>query len=322
MGAPQDSTLAEFLEVDPAVAAAVRKSGAVVALESSVIAAGLPHPHNLEAALACEDAVRAEGALPATIGIVRGRIKVGMSPAEIEAFATAGESIEKASRRDLPHLLATRKNGATTVAGTLLCAGLAGLRFFATGGIGGVHRGWQETLDVSADLEELPRTDLAVVCAGAKAILDLPATLEYLETRGVPVVGFGTGEFPAFYTRESGLALDQRVDTPEEAARLLRTKWRLGVTGAVVIAQPIPSPFALDRAMLERHIADALRDAAAEKIGGKDVTPFLLARIAESTGGASLKANLALLENNARLAARIARAHVRLLAGSAREPRG
>lgn len=312
MRAPQDSTLAEFLEVEPRVAAAVRKSGAVVALESSVIAAGLPHPHNLEAALRCEEAVRAEGAIPATVGIVHGRIKVGMSQAEIEAFATRGDEIEKASRRDLPHLIAGRKSGATTVAGTLLCAGLAGLRFLATGGIGGVHRGWQETLDISADLEELPQSPMAVVCAGAKAILDLPATLEYLETRGVPVVGFGTGEFPAFYTRESGLPLGQRVDTAEEAARLLRVKWRLGLPGAVVFAQPIPTPFALSRAELEGHIARALKDAEVGKISGKDVTPFLLARIAESTGGASLKANLALLENNARLAGRIARAYMRL----------
>ncbi len=312
MRAPQDSTLAEFLEVDPRVAAAVRKSGAVVALESSVIAAGLPQPHNLEAALRCEEAVRAEGAIPATVGIVHGRIKVGMSQAEIEAFATSGDEIEKASRRDLPHLIAGRKSGATTVAGTLLCAGLAGLRFFATGGIGGVHRGWQETLDISADLEELPQSPMAVICAGAKAILDLPATLEYLETRGVPVVGFGTDEFPAFYTRESGLALGQRVDTAEEAARLLRVKWRLGLPGAVVIAQPIPTPFALPRAELEGHIERALKEAAADKIAGKDVTPFLLARIADSTGGASLKANLALLENNARLAGRIARAYTRL----------
>lgn len=315
MRAPQDSTLAEYLDVDPAVAAAVRKAAAVVALESSVIAAGLPHPHNLEAALRCEEAVRAEGALPATVGIVDGRIRVGMSQVEIEAFAEGGETIEKASRRDLPYLLAAGKSGATTVAGTLLCAGLAGLRFLATGGIGGVHRGWQETLDVSADLEELPRSDMAVVCAGAKAILDLPATLEYLETRGVPVVGFGTGEFPAFYTRESGLALNQRVNTAEEAARLLRAKWRLGLSGALVIAQPIPTPFALDRAELERHIEAALADAKAQNIGGKDVTPFLLARIAQSTGGKSLKANLALLENNARLAGRIARAHARLAAG-------
>lgn len=315
MRAPQDSTLAEYLDVDPAVAAAVRKAAAVVALESSVIAAGLPHPHNLEAALRCEEAVRAEGALPATVGIVEGRIRVGMSQFEIEAFAKGGETIEKASRRDLPYLLAAGGSGATTVAGTLLCAGLAGLRFFATGGIGGVHRGWQETLDVSADLEELPRSDMAVVCAGAKAILDLPATLEYLETRGVPVVGFGTGEFPAFYTRESGLTLNQRVDTAEEAARLLRAKWRLGLSGALVIAQPIPTPFALDRAELERHIEAALGDAKAQNIGGKDVTPFLLTRIAQSTGGKSLKANLALLENNARLAGRIARAHARLAAG-------
>lgn len=315
MRAPQDSTLAEFLEVEPTVAAAVRKSGAVVALESSVIAAGLPHPHNLEAALRCEEAVRAEGAIPASVGIVKGRIKVGMSQAEIEAFATGGDEIEKASRRDLPYLIAGKKSGATTVAGTLLCAGLAGLRFFATGGIGGVHRGWQETLDVSADLEELPRSDMAVICAGAKAILDLPATLEYLETRGVLVVGFGTDEFPAFYTRESGLSLGQRVDTPEEAANLLRAKWRLGLPGGVVIAQPIPMPFALDRTELERHIEAALRDAKTQGVDGKDVTPFLLARIAESTGGASLKANLALLENNARLAGRIARAHARLAGG-------
>jgi pseudouridine-5'-phosphate glycosidase len=301
----------EYLEIDATVAAALEKNAAVVALESSVVAAGLPYPENLEAARASEAAVRTEGACPATIGLIDGRIKIGLSPAELEMFARA-DDVPKASRRDIPYLLATKQHGATTVAATLISARLAGIAVFATGGIGGVHRGWQDTMDVSADLEELAETNVAVVCAGAKAILDLPATLEYLETRGVPVVGFGTDEFPAFYTRESGLRLDQRVDTPEAVAGLLHAKWTVGLKGGVVIANPIPSSVAMERSALERHIAAALDAARADGVTGKDLTPFLLDRIATSTGGASLRANMRLLENNASVAARIACAYAML----------
>ncbi len=311
MKAAGHDPIREYLEIDGAVAAALARNVAVVALESSVVAAGLPYPENLEAARASEAAVRAEGACPATIGLIDGRIKIGLSPAEIEMFARA-DDVAKASRRDIPYLLATKQHGATTVAATLIAARLAGIAIVATGGIGGVHRGWQDTMDVSADLEELAETNVAVVCAGAKAILDLPATLEYLETRGVPIVGYGTDEFPAFYTRDSGLKLDQRIDTPEAVAALLHAKWTVGLEGGVVIANPIPSSVAMERSALERHITAALDAARAEGVAGKDLTPFLLDRIADSSGGASLRANMRLLENNARVAARIASAYVTL----------
>ncbi|MFO0998270.1 MAG: pseudouridine-5'-phosphate glycosidase [Alphaproteobacteria bacterium] len=308
MRAARHDPLRRYLEVDARVATALAQCEPVVALESSVVAAGLPYPQNLDAARASEAAVRAEGACPATIGLIGGRIKVGLAPAELEMFARA-DDVPKASRRDIPYLLATGQHGATTVAATLIAARLAGIAVFATGGIGGVHRLWQDTLDVSADLEELARTNVAVVCAGAKAILDLPATLEYLETRGVPVLGYGTDEFPAFYTRESGLRLDQRVDTPEAAAAVIHAKWALGLEGGIVIANPIPASVAMERSALEGHIEAALEAARGQGIAGKDLTPFLLDRIAESSGGASLRANLALLENNAHIAARIARAY-------------
>jgi pseudouridine-5'-phosphate glycosidase len=301
----------DYLEIAPEVREAVRSGAPVVALESSVIAAGLPAPHNLAAARACEAAVRAEGAVPATIAIVNGKIRVGLDDAALSRLASAG-AVEKASRRDLAYLLGTGRDGATTVAGTLVAARLAGIDVFATGGIGGVHRGWRDTLDVSADLEELPRANLAVVCSGAKSILDLPATLEVLETRGVPVIGFGTGAFPAFYARASGLKLVQRVELPEDAALILLAQRRLGLDGAVLFANPCPASVAIDADTLDGHVRDALAAAAQAGVRGKDVTPFLLARIAAATGGASLKANLALLENNARTAARIARAFVKL----------
>ena len=311
MRAARPDPLADYLDIAAEVRDAVKSGRPVVALESSVIAAGLPQPYNLEAARACESAVRAEGAVPATIAILAGRITVGLSSAQIEHLARA-DDVEKASRRDLPFLLAQGQDGATTVAGTLVAARLAGLTIFATGGIGGVHRGWQETLDVSADLEELARSPVAVVCAGAKSILDLPATLEYLETRGVPVIGFGTSTFPAFHARSSGLALDQRVENAEQAAAVLRAKRKLGLDGAVIFTVPVPEHAAVPLEIIEGHVRAAERAAKEQGVRGKDITPFLLGRMASSSEGASLKANLALLENNARVAARIAAAHARI----------
>jgi len=296
------------LELAPEVARALEHGIPVVALESSLLAHGLPHPLNLETARALEAIARAEGAVPATVGVVAGRIKIGLSGEDLGQFATRGD-VPKVSRRDLSYALATGGWGATTVAATLFAAAKAGIRVFATGGIGGVHRGWQSTLDVSADLRELARVSVAVVCAGAKSILDLGATLEVLESEGVPVVGFGTGEFPAFYARSSGLALEHRLDSAADVARLMHAKWGSGLEGAIVVANPVPEAEAIDPAVLERHIAAATAAAERRGISGKELTPFLLERIAEETGGASLRANVALLKSNARLAAAIACAY-------------
>jgi pseudouridine-5'-phosphate glycosidase len=283
----------------------------MVALESTVISHGLPWPDNLHLAQRMEAAVREAGATPATIAILQGEVKVGLTPAELEHLARAS-GVWKISRRDFPAAVAQKRDGATTVAGTLIAAAWAGIRVFATGGIGGVHRQVSlpgeppPPLDVSADLPELARTPLAVVCAGAKAILDLPATLEWLETHGVPVVGYGTDEFPAFYSRESGLKLEARVDTPAQAATLLKTMWDLDFTGGALVCVPCPPDAARPASEMEAAIAQALRDAAAEGVRGKAVTPFLLRRVNDLTAGHSLAANLALLENNARVAGEIA----------------
>jgi pseudouridine-5'-phosphate glycosidase len=283
----------------------------IVALESTVISHGLPWPDNFELAQRMEAAVRAGGATPATIAILEGEVKVGLTPAEIEHLARAS-GVWKISRRDFAVAVAQKRDGATTVAGTMIAAAWAGIRVFATGGIGGVHRQVAipgeppPPLDVSADLPELTRTPVAVVCAGAKAILDLPATLEWLETHGVPVVGYGTDEFPAFYARESGLPLEARVDTPAEAAQLLKTMWDLDFTGGALLCVPCPAEAARPAAEMEAAIQQALKDAAAQGIRGKAATPFLLRRVNELTTGHSLTANLALLENNARVAAEVA----------------
>lgn len=253
-----------------------------------------------------EKTVREAGAVPATCAIIGGRLVAGLTTAEIELLGKQAFNITKASRRDLPHLVSQGKNGATTVASTMIVAATAGIRVFATGGIGGVHRGAATTMDVSADLQELAQTPVAVVCAGAKSILDLGLTLEYLETHGVPVVGFGTDEFPAFYTRRSGLGVDCRLDSPEEVAKLLKVKWEMGLQGGVVVANPVPESRSLDADLLEKNIACALREAEAQGIKGKAVTPFLLAKIVELTGGASLATNIELVVSNARLAAQIA----------------
>ena len=294
------------------IAAAAAATMPVVALETTLIAHGLPYPRNIETWEAMEAAVRKEGAVPATIGILAGRIRVGLSRAEIEHLGRGGPEILQVSRRDLGFAASRGRDGGTTVAATMVCAAMAGIPVMATGGIGGVHRGAETTMDVSADLEELATTRVAVVCAGAKAILDLPRTLEYLETRGVPVAGFGTDAFPGFFIRDSGLDAPCRLDTPDEAARLIEAHWRLPGAGGVIIANPAPEDSALDRYVAEDAIAKALKEAARENISGKPLTPFLLDRLAEITGGDSLDANIALLLNNARLGARVAVAYAEL----------
>lgn len=298
-------TRPDFLDLSPEVADALAANRAIVALESTIIAHGMPYPRNVETARAVEAIIREEGAVPATIAVLDGRLTVGLDDEALERLGQTTE-VAKLSRRDLPSILARGGDGATTVAATMIAAHLAGVRIFVTGGIGGVHRGAEESFDISADLEELARTPVAVVCAGAKSILDLPKTLEYLETRGVPVIGYGTGSFPAFYSRSSGLALNQRCDDPAEAAAILRAQAALGYAGGAVIANPIPEADALPAEKMDAVIAQALREADAEGVAGKDVTPFLLGRIVEITGGRSLEANIALVKHNARIGARIA----------------
>lgn len=275
----------------------------VVALESTLITHGLPFPTNLETAHRLEDVIRAEGATPATIAVLGGRLRVGLDEAELERLAR-GREIRKVSRRDLPIVIAQGGDGATTVAATMWISAQAGIKVFATGGIGGVHRG--QPFDVSADLPELARTPVAVVCAGAKSILDLPLTLEWLETWGVPVIGYGTDEFPAFYARSSGLPVDTRVDSPKQAAKIIRARWDLGLGGGVLIVAPVPAEAELPAEVMETAIAQALTAAEKKGVRGKAITPFLLARIAETTEGDSLRANVALLENNVAIATRIA----------------
>lgn len=294
-----------YLRLGEAVAGALAAGRPVVALESTVIAHGLPRPANVEVAGAMEEAVRAAGATPATVALLDGRIVIGLSAAEIARIG-AEPGVWKASRRDLAVALARRAAAATTVAGTLACAALAGVRVFATGGIGGVHRGAEATLDISADLPELARAEVVTVCAGAKSILDLPRTLEYLETLGVPVIGFQTDELPAFYTRESGLRVPHRAETPEEIAAVARAQWASGLGGGVLVMAPIPEAHALSRGQVEAAVARALGEAEAAGAHGAGLTPWLLARMAELTDGESVAANRALLLNNASLAGRIA----------------
>jgi pseudouridine-5'-phosphate glycosidase len=297
-----------YLEVKKEIADALAAGRPVVALESTVISHGLPRPHNLATALKMEAAVRDEDAVPATIGLLEGRLIVGLSRAEIELL-TGPEHIAKVSRRDLAAVLNSKRPGATTVAATMIIAAQAGIHIFATGGIGGVHRGAQNSFDISADLPELARTPVAVVCSGAKVILDLPRTLEMLETLGVPLIGYGTKEFPAFYARESGLALDTRVDTPLDAARLIAMHSALGLTSGIVICNPPSTASSLSRELVESLIETALKSAEAAGIQGKAVTPYLLDRLARESGGKTLQTNIALLVNNARVAAQIAVAH-------------
>lgn len=296
----------EYLDVATEVADAIAAQRAVVALESTIIAHGMPYPRNIETAQRLEAEIRSAGAIPATIGVLDGKLRVGLTLSEMERFGKKGQEVAKASRRDLPYLIMQKAMGATTVAATLIGARLARIPVFATGGIGGVHRGATETFDVSADLPELARTNVAVVSAGAKSLLDLSLTLEYLETLGVPVVGYQTNELPAFYTRTSGLQVDYRLDQATAIAQLLWTKWSMGLEGGVLVANPIPLEYALEPSQVDGAIEQALTEAARAQVRGKALTPFLLGRVVDLTGGLSLEANIALVQNNARLAAEIA----------------
>ena len=294
------------------VAAALKAGRAVVALESTIIAHGMPYPQNLEMAREVERVIESHGAVPATIAIVDGELCAGLDDAALEHFAKTGPSIMKVSTRDIPYVVSRNMTGATTVASTMRIAAFAGIPVFATGGMGGAHRGAERNFDISADLMEFAESNVAVVTAGAKAILDLALTLEILETQGVPVVGYGTDEFPAFYSRKSGHQLTQRVDNPDQLASLLHSKWSLGLKGGVVVANPIPAEDEIPSVAIQPHIDRAVAEAAAQGVIGKNVTPFLLKRIAEITEGKSLKANIALVMNNAKVAAEIAVAYSRL----------
>ena len=296
----------KLLDVAPEVREALAAGRPVVALESTIISHGMPYPKNVETALLVEQTIRDNGAVPATIAVIGGRLKAGLSRDEIEYLGKAGRSVAKASRRDLPALVARGADGATTVATTMIIAHMAGIRIFATGGIGGVHRGAEVTMDISADLEELAQTPVMVVCAGAKSILDLGLTLEYLETKGVPVLGYGTEELPAFYTRQSGFRVDYRVDSPEELAAIYRAQRDMDYRGGMLVTNPIPAEYAMDKAVIDKAIDEALRAAEAQGIRGKETTPFLLAKVVELTGGDSLESNIKLVLNNAALAAKTA----------------
>ena len=296
----------QYLSLSPEVEAALREGKPVVALESTIISHGMPYPQNVETALRVEQTIRDGGATPATIAIIGGRLKAGLTKEEIEYLGKKGTAVTKASRRDLSVLCARRADGATTVATTMIIAAMAGIRVFATGGIGGVHRGAEVTMDISADLEELGRTPVMVICAGAKSILDLGLTLEYLETKGVPVIGYGTEELPAFYTRRSGFKVDYRIDTPGELADAFRAQLQMGLGGGMLVTNPIPEAYSMDPDRINAAIEKALAEAKEKGIHGKETTPFLLSRIKDITGGDSLASNIQLVLNNARLAARTA----------------
>ncbi len=298
----------KYLDVAPEVAEALKAGKPVVALESTIISHGMPYPQNVETALQVEKIIRENGAVPATIAVIGGRLKAGLSPEEIDYLGKTGSAVAKASRRDLPVLVAQGRDGATTVTTTMMIAHMAGIQVFATGGIGGVHRGAETTMDISADLEELARTPVMVVCAGAKSILDLGLTLEYLETHGVPVIGYGTEELPAFYTRKSGFGVDYRIDTPEDLAKAFYVKQDMGLGGGMLVTNPIPEEFSMDADVINKAISDAVAEAKKQGIHGKETTPFLLAKIKELTGGNSLDSNIQLVFNNARLAAKTASA--------------
>lgn len=301
----------ELLSCHPDVLDALQSHRPVVALESTIIAHGMPYPQNVETALSVEEVVKSTGAVPATIAILNGRIKAGLTGDEMEQLGRSGRDVIKCSRRDLPFVMARKLNGATTVAATMIIAEMAGIRMFATGGIGGVHRGAEQSFDISADLQELARTKVTVVSAGVKAILDIALTLEYLETMGVPVIGYRTNRFPAFYSRDSGFPVEWRCDTPQDIASVIDAQWKLGLTGGILVANPIPESSAMENAVIEEVIHQAVNEAHGHNIKGKDITPFLLSRITELTGGASLQSNIELVKNNARLAGEVA--HVLLI---------
>lgn len=295
------------LSFSPAVQQALAQGRPVIALESTIISHGMPYPQNVETALECQRIARAAGVEPAAIAVLGGRLCAGLTDEQIDYLGRTGTGIAKASRRDLPVLISQRRDGATTVASTMIIAAMAGIRVFATGGIGGVHRGAETTMDISADLEELAQTPVAVVCAGAKSILDLGLTLEYLETKGVPVIGYRTSELPAFFTRTSGFQVDYRMDTPEEIAAAILAQRQMGFPGGMLITNPIPEEFSMDPAVIQSAIDRALLEAAAQGIRGKGTTPYLLARVKALTGGESLASNIQLVYGNVKLAAEIAR---------------
>ena len=297
--------LSDYLDIHPDVENAIKNNEPVVALESTIISHGMPYPKNVETALMVEETVRSNKAVPATIAIINGKLKVGLTHDEIEYLAT-NEEVKKVSRRDLPITVAQKLSGSTTVASTMIIASLAKIAIFATGGIGGVHRGAENTMDISADLEELANTNVCVICAGAKAILDLGLTLEYLETKGVPVIGYKTSELPAFYSSESGFDVDYKIDSAQEIAEILKTKWDLSLDGGVLVTNPIPVAFELETGVMNDAINQAIIEADNNKISGKKITPYLLSKVNEITQGKSLEANIKLIQNNADLAAKIA----------------
>ncbi len=303
----------KYLEINPEVQAALKENKPVVALESTIISHGMPYPQNVETALKVENIIRNEGAVPATIAIIKGRLKVGCTPEEVDYLGKEGAKIPKASRRDISYLVSKNLSGATTVAATALIAAMAGIPVFATGGIGGVHRGAEETFDISSDLEELAKTKIAVVCAGAKAILDLGKTMEVLETKGVEVIGYKTSFLPAFYSTSSDFPVNHRLETPEEIASLMKTKWELGLDGGVLVTNPIPEEHSIDRKIIDQAIEQAHEEMVSLEITGNKTTPFLLAKIKEITNGKSLNANIALVYNNALLAAKIAKAFAEII---------
>ena len=297
--------LDNYIDISPEILNAIKKKLPIVALESTIISHGMPYPKNIETAIMVEETVRANDAIPATIAIIKGRIKVGLTRDEIDFLATNDE-VQKVSRRDLAIAVAQKTSGSTTVASTMIIASLAKIAVFATGGIGGVHRGAENTLDVSADLEELSKTNVCVVCAGAKAILDIGLTLEYLETKGVPVIGYKTSDLPAFYSTKSGFKVDYRIDSAADIAQILKTKWDLSIDGGVLVTIPIPQEFELTLDIMNKAINEAITQADSENIIGKDITPYLLSKVNELTHGESLEANMKLIKNNAALAAKIA----------------
>lgn len=294
----------KYLEFSEEVQSALNENKPIVALESTIISHGMPYPQNYETAKQVENTVRENGAIPATIAILNGTIKIGLGEEDLQILSNSND-ILKASRRDIPVIVSEKLNAATTVSATMICAALAGLKIFATGGIGGVHRNGNESFDISADLTELAQTNIAVVSAGVKSILDIGLTLEYLETLGVPVIGYRTDEFPAFYTRESGFKVNYQLDTPEQIGSMIKTKWELGLNGGVIVANPIPEEYSMDKNKIDNAIEEALKSADKKGIKGKDVTPFLLGEIKNITGGSSLESNIKLVLNNAKLAAKI-----------------
>ena len=296
----------KYLDISPEVQQALADGKPVVALESTIISHGMPYPKNVETAMLVEKTIRENGAVPATIAIIGGRLKAGLSPEEIEYLGKSGRKVAKVSRRDLAAIVARGADGATTFTTTMIIAHMAGIKVFATGGIGGVHRGAETTMDISADLEELAGTPVMVVCAGAKSILDLGLTLEYLETKGVPVIGYGTDELPAFYTRSSGFGVDYRVDTPAQLAAMFKAQQELGMKGGMLVTNPIPEQYAMDKAVIDAAIEQAVAESKEQGIHGKETTPFLLARVVELTGGDSLESNIQLVLNNAIVASKTA----------------